>query len=86
MDFDINIRFYNKIAANNPMIIFSRTPKIIKANIGERSIPYIGGTIFLHGAKKKLLKSAKNLKGCLYQSIFGSQVKKQLTIKMKKVA
>ena len=86
MDFDINIINYNNIVANNPRIIFSRTPKIIKANIGERSIPYIGGTIFLQGAKKKLLKSAKNLNGCLYQSILGNQVKKQLTIKMKKVA
>ena len=58
----------------------------MNANIGDKSIPYMGGTIFLQGAKKKLLKSEKNLKGCLYQSIFGNQVKKQLTIKIKKVA
>lgn len=59
--------------------------KIIKAKIGDKSIPYIGGIIFLQGAKNKLLNWAKNLKGCLYQSILGSHVKKQLTIKIKNV-
>lgn len=66
--------------------IFSIIPSKINATIGERSMPLIGGTIFLQGAKKKLLKSAKNLNGWRYHSMLGNKVKKQLIIKMKKIA
>lgn len=35
----------------------------INATIGDKSMPEIGGTIFLHGAKKKSLNSLINLNG-----------------------
>ena len=71
--------FYNPNMArslNTPTCTILST---IKARIGERSSIPKGGIIFLKGAKKSSVKSFKNRKGCVYQLIFGIQVKKILT-------
>lgn len=59
-------------------MLIKRFPTIcitIKATIGEKSKPPIGGISFLKGAKKNSLNALIDLKGSLFQLIFGNQDK-----------
>ena len=55
---------------------FLKTPRQIKATIGEISIMPIGGISALKGAKKMSLNFLKVLNGSLYHFMFGIQVKR----------
>ena len=54
--------------------IFLTIDNTKKATIGEISIMPIGGINFLNGAKKNSLNAFIDLKGSLYQLIFGTHV------------